>query len=210
MVLTHSEIDQLFQAMQGTNLLMARIIYGCGLRLAECVSLRIKDIDFEREAVTVRAGKGDKDRETVLPSSIKKDMKDHLCCVRILYEQDRERDANGIMTPGALEKKYPNAGKEWGWYWVFPSYKESIDPRSRILRRHHIYPDNLRRAIKSAAQKAGIANMSQFIRCATVLRPIYWKEAMTSGTIQDLLGHTDLRTTMIYTHIISKKQAGCG
>jgi|GEM_PF-5081724 len=113
-VLTRSEIDRLFKAMRGTNLLMARLIYGCGLRLAECVNLRVKDIDFEREAVTVRSGKGDKDRETVLPSSLRENLKDHLETVRLLYERDREKDANGVMMPLALEKKYPNAGKEWG------------------------------------------------------------------------------------------------
>jgi integron integrase len=207
-VLTRSEIDRLFQKMRGTNLLMARTIYGCGLRLAESLNLRIKDIDFEREAVTIRSGKGDKDRETVLPSSLMQDLKDHMEQVRKIFEKDREMKANGVMIPGALERKYPNAGKEWGWYWVFPSLKESVDPRTGIQRRHHIYPDNLRRAIKTAVKKAGI---SKRINVHT-LRHSFATHLLEKGydirTIQDLLGHADLRTTMIYTHVMSKNRHG--
>ncbi len=207
-VLTKAEMRRLFENMSGNNLLMARTIYGCGLRLAECISLRIKDIDFEREALTVRGGKGDKDRETVLPKSIKGDLAVHLDKVRSIYDRDREMDAHGVMLPGALVRKYPNAGKEWAWFWVFPSQKNAVDPKSRILRRHHVHRGNLRRAIKSAALAAEIPKRVT----VHTLRHSFATHMLEQGydirTIQDLLGHTDLRTTMIYTHVVSKNRYG--
>ncbi|MDJ0721962.1 MAG: integron integrase [Desulfobacterales bacterium] len=207
-VLTKAEMRRLFENMSGNNLLMARTIYGCGLRLAECISLRIKDIDFEREALTVRGGKGDKDRETVLPKSIKGDLAVHLDKVRSIYDRDREMDAHGVMLPGALVRKYPNAGKEWAWFWVFPSQKNAVDPKSRILRRHHVHRGNLRRAIKSAALAAKIPKRVT----VHTLRHSFATHMLEQGydirTIQDLLGHTDLRTTMIYTHVVSKNRYG--
>jgi integron integrase len=207
-VLTKAEMGRLFENMSGNNLLMARTIYGCGLRLAECVSLRVKDVDFEREALTVRAGKGDKDRETVLPKSLKGELIGHLEKVRSIYNKDREMDAHGVMLPGALERKYPNAGKEWAWFWVFPSHRQAIDPKSRILRRHHVHRGNLRRAIKSAALAADIPKRVT----VHTLRHSFATHMLEQGydirTIQDLLGHTDLRTTMIYTHVVSKNRYG--
>ncbi len=207
-VLTKSEINRLLEGMRGTNRLMARTIYGCGLRLAECVSLRVKDIDFERGAITVRAGKGDKDRETVLPTSLKHDLKAHLKQVRSIYEADRDRDATGVMIPGALERKYPNAGKEWAWFWVFPSLKDSTDPQRGILRRHHVHRGNLQRALKSGAKQADIHKRIT----VHTLRHSFATHMLENGydirTIQELLGHTDLRTTMIYTHIVSKNRHG--
>ena len=207
-VLTKSEINRLFEKMQGTNLLMARTIYGCGLRLAECVRLRVKDIDFEREALTVRAGKGDKDRETVLPASLKSDLHAHLKAIRRVYDSDRETDTPGVLIPGALERKYPLAGKEWSWFWVFPSYRKSVDPKTGTVRRHHVHQSNLQKAIKSAGRQAEIHKRIT----VHTLRHSFATHMLERGydirTIQDLLGHMDLRTTMIYTHVVSKNRHG--
>ena len=172
------------------------------------MQLRIKDMDMEREAVTVRSGKGDKDRETVLPVSLKDDLKAQIDRSRTVYDQDRDRDAAGVMMPGALERKYPNAGKEWAWFWVFPSYKESIDPISGIVRRHHVHHSNLQRAIKAAGHQAEIHKRIT----VHTLRHSFATHMLENGydirTIQDCLGHTDLRTTMIYTHVVRKNRHG--
>jgi len=206
-VLTKSEINRLLDQMSGTNLLMAKTIYGCGLRLRECLHLRIKDIDFSRMAVTVR-GKGDKDRETVLPGSIKGTMINHIESVRKIYEKDRENGLAGVQLSGALERKLPNAGKEWAWFWVFPSHKISVDPTTNIIRRHHIYAGNLQRQIKQAGIRAGIPKRIT----VHALRHSFATHLLEKGhdirTIQDLLGHADLRTTMIYTHVVSKNRLG--
>lgn len=207
-VLARPEIERLFQNMGGLNLLMARTIYGSGLRLAECVNLRIKDIDFERDAISVRSGKGDKDRETVLPRSLKSDFRKHLEKVRSVYDADRKTNAQGVMMPNALERKYPNAGKEWAWFWVFPSHKFSVDPITRVVRRHHLYRGNIQKAVKKAG---AMAEIPKRITVHT-LRHSFATHLLENGsdirTIQDLLGHADLRTTMIYTHVASKNRHG--
>jgi integron integrase len=206
-VLTKPEITRLFEQMSGTKLLMAKTIYGCGLRLRECTNLRIKDIDFSRMAVTVR-GKGDKDRETVLPGSIKGTLRNHIESVRKIYLKDRENGLAGVQLSGALERKLPNAGKEWAWFWVFPSHKISVDPTTNIIRRHHIYAGNLQRQIKQAAIRAGIPKRIT----VHALRHSFATHLLEKGhdirTIQELLGHADLRTTMIYTHVVSKNKLG--
>ena len=187
--------------------MMAKIIYGCGLRLRECVNLRVKDIDFERSAVTVY-GKGDKVRETVLPESIRKDLSEHLEKVRAVYKKDRKDDIADVGLPGALERKMPNAGKEWVWSWVFPSHKLSVDPITNTIRRHHVYSGNLQRQIRQAALAAKIPKR------VTVhsLRHSFATHLLESGhdirTIQDLLGHSNLQTTMIYTHVVNKNKMG--
>ena len=207
-VLTKTEMERLFENISGNNLLMAHTIYGCGLRLAECVSLRIKDIDFEREAGTVRDGKGEKDRETVLPTSLVNGLKTQIKKARTVYDSDRKTNSPGVMLPAALERKFPNAGQEWAWFWVFPSYKHSRDPITGIVRRHHIHHSNLQKAIKAAGKRAGIAKRIT----VHTLRHSFATHMLDNGydirTIQDLLGHSDLRTTMIYTHVLSKNRHG--
>jgi len=135
-VLTEREVRQVFDGLSGVHRLMTMLIYGCGLRLQECLSLRIKDIDFERNMVIVRSSKGDKDRRTILPKSLKDDLIKHIAVTRSLYDQDRAQSLNGVYLPGALERKYPNAGKGWGWFWLFPSESLSVDPCTNTVRRH--------------------------------------------------------------------------
>ncbi|OHB70284.1 MAG: hypothetical protein A2W17_07860 [Planctomycetes bacterium RBG_16_41_13] len=203
-VLTAREAHAIFDHLPGIHRLMAMLTYGCGLRLQECLSLRIKDIDLEQNIVVVRAGKGDKDRRTMLPESLKDDLIAHISGIRGLYDQDREMDMNGVYLPGVLEKKYPNAGKEWGWFWLFPSKSLSVDPRTHTVRRHHMHPASLQKAFKTAVTKTGITKQAS----VHALRHSFATHLLESGydirTIQELLGHSNLQTTMIYTHVASK------
>lgn len=207
-VLTMAETDSIFAQMEGLNRLMARVIYGCGLRIQECLQLRIKDIDLEQGMVMVRAGKGDKDRRTVMPESLQEEIAAHMQTVRVLYEKDRASQAAGVQLPNALERKYPNAGKEWAWFWLFPAQSPSIDPRSQVLRRHHVYHENLQRAFKQAVMKAGITKQAS----VHTLRHSFATHLLENGydirTVQELLGHTSLQTTMIYTHVSKKNILG--
>jgi integron integrase len=207
-VLTKPEITRLFDQMSGLYLLMAKIIYGGGLRLRECLQLRIKDIDFERNAVIVRNGKGDKDRETVLPESVKEELDEHFIKTRKIFEKDRNNEVPGVQLPFAFERKSPNAGKEWAWFWVFPSGALSVDPFTKIVRRHHLYPDVLQRHIKNAGLSAKIPKRLS----VHTLRHSFATHLLEKGydirTIQELLGHSDVKTTMIYTHVMSKNKLG--
>lgn len=205
-VLSSTEIHALIECLCGTHHLMARLIYGCGLRIHECLQLRIKDIDLEREVVTVR-GKGDKDRRTVLPSSVKQALIKQIDAARVFYNQDRKENSNGVCLLGALEKKYPNAGKEWGWFWVFPAQTLSVDPISRVVRRHHT-------SIRPSKGVQGGCVQSRRPKQASVhtLRHSFATHLLEKGhdirTIQELLGHTNLQTTMIYTHVAKKNVLG--
>jgi len=207
-VLTQTEVEALIGQMSGVTQLMAKIIYGGGLRHKECLQLRVKDLDLERRTIVIRRGKGDKDRETVLPGSIFPELKSHLDSIRSLYEKDREINHPGVALPGALERKYPNAGKEWAWFWVFPSYKLSADPRSGLIRRHHAHSTTLQKHVKKAALKAKI------YKRVTVhtLRHCFATHLVEQGcdirTVQDLLGHKKLETTMVYTHVARTNRLG--
>lgn len=207
-VLTIREIQSIFDQLSGTSKLMAMVIYGGGLRLLECLQLRIKDIDIEQNMVIIRSGKGDKDRRTVLPETLKDDLIRHLSEVRSVYDQDRRDKVEGVWLPGALEKKYPNAGKKWGWFWLFPSKSLSVDPRSPVVRRHHMHPASLQKAFKVAVGKAGITKQAS----VHTLRHSFATHLLENGydirTIQELLGHRNLQTTMIYTHVASKNILG--
>ncbi len=207
-VLTAKEVDKIVSEMSDINRLMARLIYGCGLRLQECLQLRIKDVDFEQGVVVIRSGKGDKDRRTVLPEAVREELAKHLTDIKVIYEKDRKEQLNGVQLPGALERKYPNAGKEWAWFWLFPSKTLSMDPRTKIVRRHHVYHDALQRAFKVAVMKAGITKQAS----VHTLRHSFATHLLENGydirTIQELLGHTNLQTTMIYTHVATKNLLG--
>lgn len=207
-VLSRQEVFRLFEHMQGTHLLLARLLYGCGLRLSEGIRLRVRDIDFERGKITVRGGKGDKDRVTMLPESMKMPLREHLEGVLELHARDTANNVPGVELPGALERKYPNAGKEWGWQWVFPSANLSVDPRTKTVRRHHIHPNTLQRQIKQASGAAGLAKHVS----VHTLRHSFATHLLESGydirTIQQLLGHASVQTTMIYTHVAGKNVLG--
>ncbi len=207
-VLTVKEVKIIFDHMTGLQRLMAMLIYGCGLRLQECITLRIKDVDLDQNIIIIRSGKGDKDRRTVLPESLKDDLIRHIEEVKDIYDKDRKEKINGVQLPGALEKKYPNAGKEWGWFWLFPSKSISVDPRTLIVRRHHCHPTSLQKAFKKALGKTGIAKHAS----VHTLRHSFATHLLENGydvrTIQELLGHTNLQTTMIYTHVASRNILG--
>jgi integron integrase len=207
-VLTRDEVRALLGQLQGTPRLMALLLYGAGLRVLECARLRVKDINFGSNQVVVRAGKGDRDRVTMLPAAVKADLGRHLDRVRRQYEQDLRGGAGWVELPGALMRKYPNAGREWGWQWVFPATRIYVDRATGQRRRHHLHETVLQRAVRDAARRAGIARHAT---CHT-LRHSFATHLLEDGhdirTIQELLGHRDVSTTMIYTHVLNRGLGG--
>lgn len=203
-VLSPQEITQIFKHLTGTHLLMAHMLYGTGMRLFELLSLRVKDIDFEQNQIIVRSGKGDKDRSAILPQSLISEIQQQLTHARRLFDLDRSLDKPGVFLPDAIERKYPNAGTSWPWFWFLPAPLESTEPRLKIVRRHHLHPQAIQRAFKSAVENA------QIHKTATLhtLRHSFATHLLQSGTdirtIQQLLGHSDVKTTMIYTHVLGR------
>ncbi len=203
-VLSQKEVNRLFHAMKGETLLMARIMYSGGLRLNELLHLRVQDIDFDYGFLTIHAGKGDKDRSTLLATSLYDDLKAHLDAVRTLFNLDVEQGVVNVWLPGALARKYPNASKSWEWQFVFPSKVLSKDPENGELRRHHVNQSNLQKAIKRAKEKADINKRVT----SHTLRHSFATHLLESGTnirvVQKLLGHADVKTTEIYTHVLQQ------
>jgi integron integrase len=207
-VLSRAECHRLFEALEGTARLMAEVMYGAGLRLTEMLRLRIKDVDLERCQITVRFGKGDKDRMTVLPEKVVEKLRAHRDRLRTLHEQDRAAGVAGVWLPEALERKYPGAGTAWEWFWLFPSRNMMRDPHSGLQRRHHVLDATFQHAIRQAMKKA---RLNKRVTPHT-LRHSFATHLLEAGTdirtVQDLLGHVDVATTQMYTHVM--KKAGLG
>jgi len=203
-VLTPDEARALMARLDGAHWLVAALLYGAGLRLMEALRLRVQDIDFKRREIVVRQGKGFKDRVTMLPEAALGRLADHLLAVRALHAQDLAEGFGEVYLPYALDRKYPGAGREWGWQYVFPSAKRSLDPRSGKVRRHHLDEQTIQRAVKRAVGEAGI------VKPATphTLRHSFATHLLQNGhdirTVQELLGHEDVQTTMIYTHVLNR------
>ncbi len=208
LVLSPQELNEITGHLRHPYKLMSEIIYGGGLRLSECLKIRIKDVDFKNKVLTVRSGKGEIDRQTLLPEKIIPNLRNHIHGIRIYFEDDRLHNRAGVELPHALEKKYPNAGKEWAWFWVFPSARISVDPRSGVARRHHRFPSSLQKAFKDAVRTSGLAKNTSIHS----LRHSFATHLVENGydirTVQELLGHSDVSTTMIYTHVASRNKLG--
>jgi len=207
-VLNVDEVQRILMALSGTHQLMGRLLYGTGMRLMECLRLRVKDVDFTRREILIRDGKGGKDRVTVLPLSLVAPLRAHLEAVYALFAEDRRHGRPGVYLPHALERKYPEAGKTWAWHWVFPATNLSVDPRTQIERRHHAYEKTLQRSLKKAVEKAGVAKPVS----VHTLRHSFATHLLQAGydirTVQELLGHSDVSTTMIYTHVLNRGGRG--
>jgi integron integrase len=207
-VMTRDEVAAIIALLDGTPQLVAKLLYGSGLRIMEAVRLRVKDIDYQMRQLTVRSGKGDKDRFTTFPATLAPLLQNHLVRVKTLHQQDLAQGHGEVYLPYALERKYPHAPKEWGWQYVFPSRDVSVDPRSGIARRHHVDPSVINKAIKAAVRRAGLTKPIS----AHTFRHSFATHLLQRGTdirtIQQLLGHNDVTTTMIYTHVL--QQGGQG
>jgi integron integrase len=207
-VLTREEVSRVIAVLDGVPQLIVKLLYGSGLRILEAVRVRVKDVDFAMKQVTVRSGKGEKDRFTTLPASLIPLLENQLRRVKAFHEQDLAAGHGAVYLPYALERKYPGAARDWSWQYLFPARDVSTDPRSGVVRRHHVDPAVVNKAIKVAARRVGLTKVIS----AHSFRHSFATHLLQRGTdirtIQELLGHADLATTMIYTHVI--QQGGQG
>nr|WP_326541720.1 integron integrase [Pseudorhodoferax sp.] len=201
-VLTPDEVTAVLTGLDGVHLLLARLLYGTGMRITEALQLRVKDVDFGQRAIFVREGKGGKDRVVMLPQALLADLRAQLAGNRLVWSADAAAGQAGVQLPAALERKYPRAGASWAWFWVFPQDRLSVDPRSGVIRRHHLFDETFQRAFKRAVQQAGVAKPAT----PHTLRHCFATHLLQSGndirTVQELLGHADVATTMVYTHVM--------
>ncbi len=207
-VLTQDETRRVLAVMSGQSWLVVSLLYGAGLRVMEALRLRVKDLDFERQEITVREGKGRKDRRTLLPQNSVDPLRQQLRKARQLHQVDLDQGFGLNVLPGALLKKYPRAGYEWRWQWVFPAANRSVDPRSGVMSRHHLSPSAMNKALSAAVRRAGLIKK---VSCHT-FRHSFATHLLENGydirTVQELLGHKDLSTTMIYTHVLNRGAKG--
>ncbi|PKO22749.1 MAG: integron integrase [Chloroflexi bacterium HGW-Chloroflexi-1] len=203
-VLTKEETRRVIGQMSGIYKLIAQLLYGSGLRLLECLRLRVKDLDFSYRTVTVRDGKGQQDRITMLPDSLVAPLQQHLRRVQRLHDEDLAKDLGAVYLPDALERKYPNANREWAWQYVFPADRLSVDPRSGAVRRHHLDESTVQRAVRAAAQAAGIPKPVSPHTFRHSFATHLLENHYDIRTVQELLGHKDVKTTMIYTHVLQR------
>jgi integron integrase len=207
-VLTQEQVQRLFAAMKGSSSLMARLLYGAGLRLTECTNLRVKDVDFTSNQILVRDGKGFKDRVTMLPESVREELLKWINRLKSLHEQELQAGKGRATLPYALARKYPNLSKSLQWQYVFPAGKLVWDEEAKVWRRHHIFDDTLQRAVSAAGRLAGIEKP---VSCH-LLRHSFATHLLEQGcdirTLQELMGHKDVSTTMIYTHVMRKPGFG--
>jgi integron integrase len=206
-VLTREEVKRVIDQLDGTYRLIGRLLYGSGLRLLECLRLRVKDLDFAMNQLTVREGKGNKDRVTVLPRAVQPELLDHLARVRTLHDRDLARGFGRVYLPHALERKLPAAAADRVWQYVFPSANLSVDPRSGVRRRHHAHEAAVSRAITAAVRQSGIAKRATSHSFRHSFATHLLQDGYDIRTVQELLGHEDVATTMIYTHVLNQGAA---
>ena len=207
-VLAPDEVARILSFLDGEHRLLAQLLYGTGMRISEGLQLRVKDIDFDHATIVVREGKGSKDRALMLPQCLTGALREQLVRARSLWSADQAAGRGGVAMPNGLERKYPRAGQSWAWFWVFPQGRHSVDPRSGVVRRHHLYDQTFQRAFKQAVESAGIEKPAT----PHTLRHSFATSLLRGGydirTVQELLGHSDVATTLLYTHVLKVGGAG--
>ncbi|NOS74348.1 MAG: integron integrase [Methyloglobulus sp.] len=207
-VLNRDEVQAILSRLSGTQWLIASLLYGTGMRILECLRLRVQDIDFKRREILIRDGKGFKDRVTMLPVTLSAALQAHLTKVKSLHDNDLVQGNGSVYLPFALERKYPNAGKDWIWQYVFPTAKISTDPRTQATRRHHLQEQAIQRAVKQAVRDAGLTKAATPHTFRHSFATHLLEGCYDIRTVQELLGHADVSTTMIYTHVLNKGGKG--